>query len=114
MISLGEGICAVAEVPGRSAPTAEGQRVRDLLRRCAATSDPAERAALLGQVAYELNTAAAEIAANAGDRGGEVGELVAALQGQAGMAGFMAELERSDWARHVERVSPGQPVSFTG
>jgi hypothetical protein len=67
--------------------------VRDLLRRCGAASDPAERAALLTRVAYELHAAADEIATPAG---GEAGELVAALQGQACMAGFMAELERCD------------------
>jgi hypothetical protein len=104
----------VAEVPGSSAPRAEGQRVRDLLRRCGATSDPAERAALLNRVAYELHAAANEIAAHGGDRGGETGELVAALHGQAGMAGFMAELERGDWARRIDRACQGRSASFAG
>jgi hypothetical protein len=110
VIWLGEG----DGVPGSSVPSVEGQRVRDLLRRCGASGDPVERAVLLMRVACELHAAAEEIAVHAGDRGGETGALVAALRGQAGMAGFMAELERGDWACGVERAGVGWSASFAG
>jgi acyl-CoA reductase-like NAD-dependent aldehyde dehydrogenase len=94
---------SVAEVPGCESAGVDGEPVRDLLRRCGATSDHAERAELLIRIADELERAAREIAAvNPGE---EVRATVAALHGQAGMARFMAELDRGEWARHLERTS---------
>jgi hypothetical protein len=72
------------------------ERVRDLLRRCGATSDPAERAALLTRVAIELDQRA-QGAKQDGDRP----ENIAALRGQASLARYMAEQERTDRARRV-------------
>ena len=76
-----------------------GPRVRDLLRRCGMTRDRAERAALLARAASELDQAAEEI--TSGRRGHWSGELVAALRGQAGMARFVADLERTDRVRQT-------------
>lgn len=91
---------SVADIPGSNSGSG-GARVRDLLRRCGLTHDRAERAALFARVAYELDQAADEIAAQ--DQAHEVStrELVAALHGQASMARFMADLERRDHAHHV-------------
>lgn len=104
---------SVAEVPGQEtrpgketgeSPATMGAWLRDLLRRCSATSDHAERAALLTEVALGLDQAAREVAA-AGHQyaTGEIDadEMVAALHGQAVMARFMAELERGGWARRL-------------
>lgn len=76
-----------------------GPRVRDLLRRCGMTHDHAERAALLARIAYELDQAADEI--STAQSGTHSRELVAALHGQASMARFVADLERSDRVRQV-------------
>jgi hypothetical protein len=88
----------VAEVPGGPAQ-AGGARVRDLLLRCGAAVDPAERAVLLTRIASELDQAACEVVARNGDHDVEVRELAAGLRGQAGMARFMAELDRTLAAR---------------
>lgn len=91
-----KGRCvSVAEAPKRQ-PAADGVRVRDLLRRCGASHDPGERAALLARIADELEAAAADIAAHS-----ESGELVAGLRGQASMARFIAEIDRHDETRQV-------------
>ena len=74
-----------------------GPRVRDLLRRCGMTRDRAERAALLARAASELDQAAEQITT----QGTWSRELVAALRGQAGMARFVADLERTDRVRQV-------------
>jgi hypothetical protein len=96
---------SAAEVLSEHWPEDDGTTLRDLLRRCGATSDRGERAALLTRVASELDQAAREIAASDADPGADSRELVAALQGQACMARFVAELERNDWARHMSRGS---------
>lgn len=79
----------------------DGERVRDLLRRCGVTTDPAERAALLARVAVEL-----DCGAQAADRR----DIAAALRGQAALARYMAEQERSDRARRAagERAATGK------
>jgi hypothetical protein len=89
---------SVAEVPGHESA---GERLRDLLRRCGATSDHAERASLLTQVARGLDDAARELAEAGHPQ--DTSEMVAVLHGQAVMARFMAELERGGWARHLDR-----------
>lgn len=92
---------SVAEVPGQESAGTAGERLGALLRRCGATSDHTERAALLTQVARGLDEAARELA-EAG-HAQDTTEMVAVLHGQAVMARFMAELERSDWAQHLGR-----------
>lgn len=92
---------SVAEVPGQESAGTAGQRLRDLLHRCGVTSDHTERAALLTQVARGLDEAARELAD--ADNPRDTSEMVAVLHGQAVMARFMAELERGDWAQHLDR-----------
>jgi hypothetical protein len=92
---------SVAEMPGHESAGTSGERLRDLLRRCGATSDHTERAALLAQVASGLDDAARELAEAGNQR--DTSEMVAVLHGQAVMARFMAELERGDWAKHLHR-----------
>ena len=70
--------------------------VRELMRRCAATHDLAERAALLDRMADELDRAADSTPR----------ELTTVLRGQAGMARFFAALQRSDRARHATEPRP--------
>lgn len=92
----------MAELPGQ-VPSYQGQpgaaRVRELLRRCGATQDHAERAALLARLATELDHAADQITASRYDLGVESRELVAGLHAQASMARYMADLERHNRAR---------------
>lgn len=76
-----------------------GGRVRDLLRRCGASHDSAERATLLILIADELERSAGEIVA--ADPESYSRELVAGLRGQAGMARFIAEVDGRDRARQV-------------
>lgn len=82
-------------------------RVRALLRRCGATRDHAERAALLEQLGDELDRAATEITTSHGETTPDR-ELVAGLRAQAGMAGYMAELERAHLARPVTCDRPSR------
>lgn len=89
---------SVADVPGLH-PVAGGAQVRNLLRRYGASCDRAERAALLGRMADELDQAVGEIVAAHPDSYPR--ELVAGLRGQAGMARFVAEVERRDQTRQV-------------
>lgn len=88
---------SVAEVPGHE--SAGTERLRGLLRRCGTSTDHIERAALLTQVAHGLDEAARELA----EAGKDTSEMVAVLHGQAVLARFMAELERGDWAGHLDR-----------
>lgn len=93
---------SATDMPGQAmgeTPGIRGARLRDLLRRCSATSDHAERAALLTAVARGLDQAAREVA---------TAETVAALRGQAVMARFMAELERDGWARRLDPTADRQ------
>lgn len=79
-------------------PPGARTRVRDLLRRCAATPDPVRRATLLARIADELDQAAADInAANPAT----AREIVAVLRGQADMARFISAVERRDPDRRV-------------
>lgn len=75
------------------------KRVRALLRRCGATRDHAERAALLGRLGDELDQAATEITDGRGEEVPSDRELIAGLRAQASMARYMAELERVHLAR---------------
>ena len=94
---------SVAEMPQGQASYPGNARVRELLRRCARTRDRAERAALLARVAYELDRAADQKAATSPDLDASARELIAGLHGQASMARFIADLERSDRARQATR-----------
>ena len=69
-------------------------QVRDLLLRCAQTSDHGERAALLERIAGALECAAAEITAHNPGHGDYAADA-AGLHGQADMARIAAELERT-------------------
>ncbi len=71
--------------------------VRDLLWRCARTSDRAERAALYGRLASVLERLAEDALAD--DRDAARRELAAGLRGQSSMLGFVADIERRDLAR---------------
>lgn len=75
-----------------NAPAAR-ERVRDLLLRCAASTDLAQRSLLLARIADELDQAAREIAAA---NPATTREMVAVLRGQADMARFVAAVERRD------------------
>lgn len=77
-------------------------RVRDLLRRCATTHDHAERAALLGRMADELDKAAMDALEQDHGMGCRCREMAADFRGQAGMARFFADLTRRD---HADRIS---------
>ncbi len=96
---------SVADVPQGRTSGPGNARVRELLRRCAGTRDRAERAALLARVASELDKAADQAAANARELDVNSRELIAGLHGQASMARFVADLERSDRVRQVTRGS---------
>ncbi len=69
-------------------------RLRDLLLQCGQTHDREQRAVLLAQIADGLERAADEITQHAGHRARSAAD-VAGLRGQAGMARFAAELERT-------------------
>jgi hypothetical protein len=84
-------------------PGVSKARVRDLLRRCGSTQDRAERAALLSRAAFELDQAAQDITAHRQEHDITSREVAAALQGQAIMARLVADLERRDHARLVDR-----------
>lgn len=72
------------------APRGSGQRIRELLARCQATSDHAERAALLAWVADELDETARAI---------EDDETALALRLDADRARRQAQSERAELAR---------------
>ncbi|MBB5157812.1 hypothetical protein [Saccharopolyspora phatthalungensis] len=82
---------SVADMSFERYPESGVVRVRELMRRCAATHDPAERAALLERMADELDRAADEAHR----------EPALVLRGQAGMVRFFADLQRRDRARHA-------------
>ena len=90
------GGAAAAAAPAAGAPAAaapvvtapEVATVRELLRECGRTRDRAERAGMLLRLAGELERAAEDITTHRGDA-----EVVAGLQGQAGMARAIAGLE---------------------
>lgn len=89
---------SVADAPGIH-PVVGRTRVRDLLRQCGSSHDPAERWSLLAQIADELDQAAAEIVA--ANPQSHPGDVVAGLRGQASMARFIAEIDRPNRARQV-------------
>ncbi len=90
----------MVDMPGAASG---GQRqpgqVRSLLRRCGATRDHAERAALLGRLSDELEHAADDITGARNEHPIADRELIAGLRAQAGMARYMAEMERASRAR---------------
>lgn len=90
----------VVDMPGAAiGKQRQPGQVRSLLRRCGATRDHAERAALLGRLSDELDHAADEITAARGKVAMVDRELIAGLRAQAGMARYMAESERANQAR---------------
>jgi hypothetical protein len=92
---------SVAEVPGHESSGTKGAWLQDLLRRCGVTTDQTERARLLSEVAENLEQAARQLTASGRDSH-DVRERVAALYVHAGTARFMAELERGNWAAHLD------------
>lgn len=101
---------SVVDMPGAmSGEQPQRGQVRALLRRCGATRDHAERAALLNRLGDELDQAATEITAG---RGEEITlsdrELIAGLRAQAGMVRYMADLERAHLARAATCERPSR------
>ncbi|MGP4014446.1 hypothetical protein [Saccharopolyspora sp. 5N708] len=92
---------SVADVSFERYPQSGVVRVRELMRRCAATHDHAERAALLECMADELDRAA----------DGAPQELAMVLHGQSGMVRFFADLQRRDRARHATASIARDPQS---
>ncbi len=102
------GICergkghAVSRIdpPEQNPGAGSGQlRVRELLRACGATRDRGERAELLARVAFGLEQAADDIAADE-HQAQQYREVVAGLRGQAGMALRAAALDGDQREQH--------------
>lgn len=89
---------SAADVPGPPIPCGE-VRVRDLLRRYAASSDPAERARILAGIADGLVQAVEDIVAT--DPDSHPREVVARLLGQADMARYLAAVDHATAEREA-------------